>query len=63
MHLPADRVSEWSLTKSGGGKVRFFDKAQAIALARAVGVFDTDGGDDTEDLSDEALFGAPESDL
>ena len=23
MHLPADRVSEWSLTKSGGGKVRF----------------------------------------
>lgn len=63
MHLPADRVSEWSLTKSGGGKVRFFDKAQAIALARAIGVFDSDEGGDTEDLSDEALFGAPESDL
>ena len=63
MHLPADRVSEWSLTKSGGGKVRFFDKAQAIALARAIGVFDSDEGGDTEDLSDEALFGALESDL
>ena len=22
-HIPADRVSEWSLTKSGGGKIRF----------------------------------------
>ena len=62
IHLPADRVSEWSLTKSGGGKVRFFDKAQAIALARSIGVFEENTGEETEDLSDEALFGAPESD-
>jgi len=50
------------MNKSGGGKVRFFDKAQAIALARTIGVFDVDEGDDTEDLSDEALFGDPGSD-
>ena len=57
MHIPADRVSEWSLSKSGGGKIRFFDKAAAIALARSIGVFDTPAGEETEDLSDEALFG------
>lgn len=62
IHLPADRVSEWNLTKSGGGKVRFFDKAQAIALARSIGVFEEESGEETEDLSDEALFGASESD-
>ena len=61
IHLPADRVSEWSLTRSGGGKVRFFDKAQAIALARSIGVFDTDPDEETEDLSDDALFGDPGS--
>ena len=60
-HIPADRVSEWSMTKSGGGKVRFFDKAQAIALARSIGVFNIEEGSETEDLSDEALFGNPES--
>ena len=62
MHIPADRVSEWSLTKSGGGKIRFFDKAAAIALARSIGVFDASKGEETEDLSDEALFGDPNSD-
>lgn len=61
-HIPADRVSEWNLTKSGGGKIRFFDKASAIALARSIGVFESDDGEEMEDLSDEALFGAPESD-
>lgn len=59
--IPADRVSEWSITKSGtGGKIRFFDKAAAIALARAIGVFDRAESDETEDLSEEALFGNPE---
>lgn len=61
MHIPADRVSEWSLTKSGGGKVRFFDKAQAIALARSIGVFDRETDGETEDLSNEALFGEPDA--
>ena len=60
MHIPADRVSEWSLTKSGGGKIRFFDKAAAIALARSIGVFDALSGEETEDLSDAALFGDPD---
>ncbi len=59
-HIPADRVSEWSLTKSGGGKIRFFDKAAAIALARSIGVFDGVREEETEDLSDEALFGDPD---
>ncbi len=59
VHVPADRVSEWNLTKSGGGKIRFFDKAAAISLARSIGVFDTPSQEETEDLSDEALFGDP----
>ncbi len=62
-HIPADRVSEWSMTKSGGGKIRFFDKAAAIALARSIGVFDTVQEDETEDFSDNALFGDPDPDL
>lgn len=49
------------MTKSGGGKVRFFDKAQAIALARSIGVYETETGEETEDLSEEALFGPPDS--
>lgn len=57
MHVPADRVSEWSMTKSGGGKIRFFDKAAAIALAKSIGVFDLTTGEETEDFSDNALFG------
>ena len=61
IHLPADRVSEWSLSKSGGGKVRFFDKAQAIALARSIGVFEISEEAETEDLSEQVLFGDPES--
>ena len=58
-HIPADRVSEWNVSKSGGGKIRFFDKAAAIALARSIGVFDLQESEETEDLSDEALFGDP----
>ena len=56
-HVPADRVSEWNMTKSGGGKIRFFDKAAAIGLAKSIGVFDFTREDEIEDLSDEALFG------
>ncbi len=59
-HIPADRVSEWNMTKSGGGKIRFFDKAAAIALARSIGVFETRPEEETEDFSDEALFGVPD---
>lgn len=59
-HIPADRVSEWNLSKTGGGKIRFFDKASAIALARSIGVFNEEESTETEDLSDEALFGVPE---
>lgn len=61
IHLPADRVSEWNLTKSGGGKVRFFDKAQAIALARSIGVFDISEEGEIEDLREQTLFGDPET--
>ena len=60
--IPADRVSEWNMTKGGGGKIRFFDKAAAIALARSVGVFDLNEEYETEDLSDDALFGDQASD-
>ena len=60
IHIPADRVSEWNLSKSGGGKIRFFDKASAIALAKSIGVFETVSDMETEDLSDEALFGDPD---
>lgn len=60
IHIPADRVSEWNLSKSGGGKIRFFDKASAIALAKSIGVFDAVSDTETEDLSDEALFGDPD---
>ena len=56
-HIPADRVSEWNMTKGGGGKIRFFDKAAAIALARSVGVVERHAGTETGDLSEDAPFG------
>ena len=59
--IPADRISEWSISRSAtGGKVRFFDKPAAIALARSIGVFDRAQEAESEDFSDEALFGPEE---
>ena len=59
--IPADRLSEWSVSKTAsGGKIRFLDKASAIALARSIGVFQQRDETAGEDLSDEAVFGADE---
>ncbi len=63
IHIPADRVSEWNISKSGGGKIRFFDKAAAIALAKSIGVFNLTQSEETEDLSDDALFGDSDAEI
>lgn len=46
-----DLVTEYNAGKTGGAKIKFFDKAAAVRLAKSIGIFDGREEEETEDLS------------